>query len=160
MRAGTGPREPASRAAVASRLELPLARVRRAERRGLRALRRIGREGCGAAARNGTGAEAGRLEAPAVGGSAAAMAVLAGSSGAAGGAGLGGRDPAGRESSGDNNRAGTGSGASGAVKGISAIGGPPKPGDTDIVLLLLCAVLVLTCVGGIGLEARRVWRSG
>ena len=46
LRAGIGPAEPASRTRVADRLELSLRQVRRAERRGLRTLRRIGTRGC------------------------------------------------------------------------------------------------------------------
>jgi hypothetical protein len=57
LRAGAGPRHPLSRRAVARRLHIPLRRVVRIERRGLRHLKRLaGHGGCGGA--SGAGASA------------------------------------------------------------------------------------------------------
>jgi len=173
LRAGIGRGDPASRATVARRLELPLTRVRQAERRGLRALRRFGRTGCGAAsATDGADAGTGLGAAAPGGGPAAATSVLASGSGGAGAAGRGGGDPAGSDPAGgdpagggsgggDGSRddGGTGSADSGAVKGISAIGQPPRPNDSSVLVTLLGALLLVACLAGFGRETRRVWRS-
>jgi hypothetical protein len=47
LRTGLGPRAPMSRARVGVRLDLPVARVARIERRGVRRLRALGEDGCG-----------------------------------------------------------------------------------------------------------------
>jgi Sigma-70, region 4 len=162
LRAGVGPREPVTRAVVARRLELPVAKVRRAERRGLRALRRSAREGCGAAS-DGAGAEPGVATAPAGGGPASASTVLASGSGggdaadgtAAGGdpAGGGGKDAGGGSQDGAG---GTGGGASGGVKGISATRPAEPGGATDVTLPLLAIVLAgLTAVAVRGIRRSR-----
>jgi hypothetical protein len=151
LRAGLGPREPATRAAVARRLELPVARVRRAERRGLRALRSSAREGCGAASD-----AAGADPAPtgAVDGAAAASAVLASGSGGRGGSG----DPAsggGRNSGGGSSDGSSGGdgGSSGGVKGIGATSPPPGAPATDVTLPLI--VLLVAGLAAFGFRALR-----
>ena len=158
LRAGVGPREPATRAAVARRLELPIARVRRAERRGLRTLRRTGRDGCGAVS-DGAGAEPALTGAG--DGAAAASAVLASGSGGGddgGGSATGSGDPAGAGSrdAGDGSADGTSDGnggSSGAVKGIGATSPPPGPAGSDVTLPLL-ALLLAGC-GAFGYRALR-----
>jgi hypothetical protein len=161
LRAGVGPREPETRAAVARRLELPLARVRKAERRGLRTLRRIGRDGCGAAAHDGAGAGPG---VPTAGDPAAATVLASGVPGAAGAGPTTSGDPArggdaaggGTGSgSGGHDGGGTGSTAAGAVKGISATGPAPPGGPTDVTLPLLLLVLA----GGAAFGYQRLRRS-
>ena len=157
LRAGLGPREPATRAAVARRLELPVARVRRAERRGLRALRSSAREGCGAAS-DGAGADPALTGA--VDGAASASAVLASGSGGDGGSGdpAGGGDPAGsggRDSGGgsaDGSSGGDG-GSSGGVKGIGATSPPPGAPATDVTLPLI--VLLVAGLAAFGFRALR-----
>ena len=158
LRAGVGPREPATRAAVARRLELPVARVRRAERRGLRALRSSAREGCGAAS-DGAGAEPALTGAG--DGAAAASAVLASGSGGDGGgsaAGGSGGDPAsggGRDTGGgsENGSSGSDGGSSGAVKGIGATSPPPGPAPTDVTLPLIA--LLVAGLAAFGFRALR-----
>jgi hypothetical protein len=142
LRAGVGPREPASRAAVARRLEIPVARVRRTERRGLRALRRAARGGCAPASTSVTA------------GAAAEFASAAGESAAptlpvesvaprhrSAGRGAQGRD--------SRSRAGDGStakrAARGGVAGISATRPAPESGtleDAGPLLLVLLAFLI------------------
>jgi hypothetical protein len=151
LRAGLGPREPATRAAVARRLELPVARVRRAERRGLRALRSSAREGCGAAS-DGAGADPALTGA--VDGAAAASAVLASGSGGRGGSG----DPAsggGRNSGGGSSDGSSGGdgGSSGGVKGIGATSPPPGAPATDVTLPLI--VLLVAGLAAFGFRALR-----
>jgi hypothetical protein len=150
LRAGVGPGGPETRAAVARKLELPLVRVRRAERRGLRALRRAAREGCAVAATDGAGADPALAAVEPV---EATTAVLAsGSTGRAG--------PA---AEGDGGSAGGGRGGTerdaGGVKGISATGSAPAPGETGVVLPIVGVLLLLVCLTGFGIETRRVRRS-
>jgi hypothetical protein len=161
LRAGVGPREPETRAAVARRLELPLARVRKAERRGLRTLRRIGRDGCAASASDGAGAEAG---VPASGEVSAAAVLASGVPGAAGAGPATGGDPARGDDaagggtgsgSGGHDGGGTGSTAAGAVKGISAVGPAPSGGAIDVTLPLL----LLVAAGAAAVVLRGVRRS-
>jgi hypothetical protein len=151
LRAGLGPREPATRAAVARRLELPVARVRRAERRGLRALRSSAREGCGAAS-DGAGADPALTGA--VDGAAAASAVLASGSGGRGGSGdpasSGGRNSGGGSSDGSSGGDG---GSSGGVKGIGATSPPPGAPATDVTLPLI--VLLVAGLAAFGFRALR-----
>jgi hypothetical protein len=151
LRAGLGPREPATRAAVARRLDLPVERVRRAERRGLRALRSNAREGCGAAS-DGAGADPALTGA--VDGAAAASAVLASGSGGRGGSG----DPAsggGRNSGGGSSDGSSGGdgGSSGGVKGIGATSPPPGAPATDVTLPLI--VLLVAGLAAFGFRALR-----
>ncbi len=54
----------------------------------------------------------------------------------------------------------SGSNESGGVKGIAATGAPPAAGSTGIALTLLVVLLISACVLGLGLETRRMWRSG
>jgi cobalamin biosynthesis Mg chelatase CobN len=133
MRAGVGPRDPAPRAAVARRLDLTVATVRRAERRGLRALRRASQDGCGA---GGDTTSTAPFE-----GSGAAT-VLASGTGAAGAdgaasSGRGGPD-AGNGGSGGSDGKG---GGSGGVKGTSATLPQPAPDDEIPILAVLAVVL-------------------
>ena len=157
LRAGVGPRPPASRAAVARKLELPVARVRRAEQRGLRSLRRSARDGC-ASASDGAGVDLGTTTAPAGGAELGVSTVFTGigSDGDGDGDGDGGSGGGGRALS----SSGSGNDAAGGVKGVTAIAQPPEPGETGFVLPLLGVLLVLACVVGFGLETRRLWRSG
>jgi hypothetical protein len=161
LRAGLGPREPATRAAVARRLDLPVARVRRAERRGLRALRSNAREGCGAAS-DGAGADPALTGAG--DGAAAASAVLAsGSGGDGGGSATGGGDAAGGgdPANGDGLDSGGGAadgssevdGSSGGVKGIGATSPPPGAAATDVTLPLI--VLLVAGLAAFGFRALR-----
>jgi len=145
---------------VARRLELPVARVRRAEMRGLRSLRRMARTGCAAASTaDGAGAEPGLAGTPAADGAAAAAGVLASGSdpesvrgdGDGDGGASGGSDGAGGS-------AGDGASA-GGVKGISAVGSSPRLEDAGTVMPLLGVLLVLVCLAAFGREARRAWRS-
>jgi hypothetical protein len=119
LRAGVGPLRPAPRARVAQRLDLSVRQVRRAERRGVRALRRI----CGSAPEllsaggtitPGTVAVAERL---------AAVGASAGGDGTPGGTASSG-------SSGDPTAERDSPGGRGGVKGTSASApfAPPPPG--------------------------------
>jgi len=131
LRAGVGPAEPASRAAVARRLDLTVTRVRRVEHRALRALRRAGRTGCAAVSATGDlvgGADGGAtLLASGTGAGGADAAAGADGGGSVGDPG----DPAdpagGAGGSGDSSAGGsggTGGGASGGVKGIAETNPP------------------------------------
>jgi hypothetical protein len=151
LRAGIGPREPATRAAVARRLDLPVARVRVAERRGLRALRRSGRDGC-AAAVDGAGADPGLATGPAGDGPAAASAVLAsgtggGEEGNGAGAGGGERDASGGSADGAGGGTDEGDGAAGDVRGVTATSPPVSSPGTDVTLVLLALVMAGLLVG-------------
>jgi hypothetical protein len=145
---------------VARRLDLPVARVRRAEHRGLRALRRSGRDGC-AAVSDGAGPDPGTAAA-AAGGASLGATVLAGDRSGGGGdqdgGSGGGRDAAdggsrdgssggGSANNGDGS-AKNGGGASGGVQGISATKPGPVNAATDLTLPLLALVLIgLTALG-------------
>jgi hypothetical protein len=165
LRAGVGPRQPASRAVVARRLDLPVARVRRAERRGLRVLRRSGRDGCGAVS-DGTGADPGTAAAAAGGASLGAATVLAGDGSGGGGdrssgSGGDGRDAAGGGSPDGSSGGGSaknGGGASGGVQGVSATKPGPVSAATDVTLPLLA--LVLIGLTALGVRAARRSRAG
>lgn len=158
LRAGIGPPPPASRTAVARRLDLPIAQVRRAERRGLRALRRAGQDGCVAAG----GVDGFSGGADSAGGEPATVLASAAIAAAMARAGGGGTDGgSGRAGSGGDGSSGSGSGTgsvangdggeSGGVKGATAIRPAQRDGATDITLLLLFAILA-------GFAAFGAWR--
>ncbi len=157
LRAGVGPAEPATRVEVARRLDLSVRRVRRVERRGLRVLKSAGRRGCAEAAPSVT-----EEEAFAIGGAVGVVltgGVASGSAGAPGSSPADGRDDS--TGGGKGDAAGSsGSNESGGVKGIAATGAPPATGSTGIALTLLVVLLISACVLGLGLETRRMWRSG
>jgi hypothetical protein len=142
---------------VARRLDLPVTRVRRAEQRGLRALRRSGIDGC-AAVSDGAGVDPGTATGM-VGGAELGGTLLGGSTvltgdapssggdqgGSSGGGSGSGRDAAGGGSpdgSSGGGSADNGNGASGGVQGISATKPGPGNAATDITLPLILLVLI------------------
>ncbi len=139
LRAGIGPAEPASRSRVARRLDLTPAVVRRAERRGLRALQSAGREGCASAGTSrAAGAVAVRsassLPVPATSVAGARRAADGGTQGGDSGSGGGGAEQGGERSR---------QGAGGGVAGISATRPAPRSGALDGIGLLLPFLLAL-----------------
>jgi Sigma-70, region 4 len=157
LRAGVGPPPPASRTTVARRLDLGMAQVRRAERRGLRALRRAGQGGCAApgsvdgfagGADSAGGEPATVLASDAI----AAAMTRAGGGGDGGSSGSGpGGDAGSGSGSGKDSVANGNGGGSGGVKGATAIRPAQRDGATDITLLLLFAILA-------GIAAFGAWR--
>jgi hypothetical protein len=150
LRAGVGPPPPASRTAVARRLDLEAVQVRRAERRGLRTLRRAGREGCAPVADgSGTavapaGADGGATLLSLGGGDFTGDGVAAAGAGGAAPGGSAGGSPDADPGAG----AGAGGGGSGGVKGTSAIRPPQGTEATDITLPLLLLLLVAFAAAG------------
>jgi hypothetical protein len=53
-----------------------------------------------------------------------------------------------------------GTGDAGGVEGIAATSTPPEPGRVDVGLLLLVVLLIAASAIGLGMETRRIWRSG
>jgi Sigma-70, region 4 len=154
LRAGIGPREPASRATVARRLDLPMPAVRRAERRGLRRLVREGRAGCAGPASDGDPA--------AIAGTAGAGTTLVTGGGAGTTTGgpaaragdtAGGGDPARAGVTGGGSAAGGANGNGGGAGGVKCLTatnpGPAAP--LDITLPLLAVALA-------GIAAFTAWR--
>jgi hypothetical protein len=134
-----------------------MAQVRRAERRGLRALRQAGQDGCVATGNvdgfAGGADSAGGEPATVLASNAIAAAMARGGGGGDGGSsGAGSGGDAGSGSGSGTNSAATGNGGgSGGVKGATAIRPAQRDGATDITLLLLFAILA-------GLAAFGAWR--
>ena len=146
LRAGVGPRRPASRARVSRRLDLSVRRVARIERRALRTLERDARDGCTLA----PGAEFAVDETAIWAAGDGAVLAAAGSRGTAGTAGTvatGGADAPAGGSGGERSprarpRAGTED--QGGVAGITAVSPPPPsatPAGTDVTIPVLLVVL-------------------
>ena len=163
LRAGIGPPPPASRTTVARRLDLEVAQVRRAERRGVRALRRVGREGCAVVSDGDpTGfvpiaAGDGGTTLLATGGGEFSEEVLAGS-----GAGADATDGSGTDEEGggsgsgsDSDSSGLVGSGSGGVKGATAV--RPAPGGDAYDLTLPLVLLILGAFAAVGVW--RLWRS-
>jgi hypothetical protein len=152
MRAGVGPREPASRAAVARRLDISVARVRLAERRGLRSLRRAAQEGCGASVPGGAPVPGDGATADPIAGGATTV-LASGTGGAQGIAGDGGGGAQGDGAGGGGGASGSGgpNGADGrgssGVRGITATN-PPAAGAADDLTVPLI-VVTLVALGGL-----------